>query len=277
MSRKILLIIVIFILSPLLFSELSFAHPGRTASDGCHYCRTNCDKWGVPWNQRHCHNGGTPPPPPPPSPPPPPLPDPEKKIKEKINFVKNDYDTDHWGFREKLVDDMAKQFGSKVALDRIGYFVYTTLLDIKDESGLYKVQRVIDGDTISVSINGKNETLRLIGMDTPETVDPRKPVQCFGREASTKAKEILTGKMVRLESDSTQSNRDKYQRLLRYVFLEDGTFFNKLMIGDGYAHEYTYQSNPYKYQAEFIKAEKQARENNRGLWSPDSCGGDTTK
>ncbi|MCX6766852.1 MAG: thermonuclease family protein [Candidatus Moranbacteria bacterium] len=172
---------------------------------------------------------------------------------------------------------MAKQFGSKVALDRIGYFVYTTLLDIKDESGLYKVQRVIDGDTISVSINGKNETLRLIGMDTPETVDPRKPVQCFGREASTKAKEILTGKMVRLESDSTQSNRDKYQRLLRYVFLEDGTFFNKLMIGDGYAHEYTYQSNPYKYQAEFIKAEKQARENNRGLWSPDSCGGDTTK
>jgi micrococcal nuclease len=272
MSRKILLVIALFLLSALSFFELALAHPGRTASDGCHYCRTNCDKWSVPWNQRHCHNGGTQPPPLPPS-----LPDPEKKIKEKINSVKTDYYTNHWGFREKVIDDMTKQFGSKVALDKIGYLVYMTLLDIKNESGLYKVQRVIDGDTISVSINGKNETLRLIGMDTPETVDPRKPVQCFGREASAKAKEILTGKMVRLEDDRTQSNRDKYQRLLRYVFLEDGTFFNKLMIEEGYAHEYTYQSNPYKYQAEFMEAEKQARENNRGLWSPDSCDGDTIK
>lgn len=145
------------------------------------------------------------------------------------------------------------------------------------KSELYDVVTVVDGDTIKVNINGTTETLRLIGIDTPETVDPRKPVQCFGKEASNKAKEILTGKKVRLEADSTQGERDKYNRLLRYIYLEDGTFFNKLMIEEGYAHEYTYQSNPYIYQTEFIEAENQARENNRGLWSPDKCSGNTTQ
>jgi micrococcal nuclease len=144
------------------------------------------------------------------------------------------------------------------------------------KSELCEVVNVVDGDTIKVNINGATETLRLIGIDTPETVDPRKPVQCFGKEASNKAKEILTGKKVRLEADSTQDERDKYNRLLRYVYLEDGTFFNKLMIEEGYAHEYTYQSNPYKYQTEFKEAEKNARESKKGLWG-DLCGGDTTK
>lgn len=142
---------------------------------------------------------------------------------------------------------------------------------------LYKVVKVVDGDTIDVDLNGKIERLRLIGMDTPETVDPRKVVQCFGKDASNKAKEILDGKMVSLEADSTQGERDKYDRLLRYVFLEDGTFYNKKMISDGYAHEYTYDSNPYKYQSDFIAAEKQAREAGRGLWSSETCNGDTTK
>ncbi|OGH51774.1 MAG: hypothetical protein A3G13_01840 [Candidatus Levybacteria bacterium RIFCSPLOWO2_12_FULL_37_7] len=136
---------------------------------------------------------------------------------------------------------------------------------------LYQVVHVVDGDTIQVDINGSKETIRLIGVDTPEVVDPRKPVQCFGREASNKTKEILIGKKVRLESDPTQSNRDKYQRLLRYVFLEDGTLFNKLLIEQGYAHEYTYQSNSYRYQLEFKTAEKDARENKRGLWAEDIC------
>lgn len=140
----------------------------------------------------------------------------------------------------------------------------------------FEVVSVIDGDTLKVNINGTTETLRLIGIDTPETVDPRKPVQCFGEEASKKAKETLTDKKVRLEADSTQGERDKYQRLLRYVYLEDGTSFNKLMIEEGYAHEYTYQSNPYKYQTEFIDAEKSARENKRGLWGEATCNGNTT-
>ena len=134
----------------------------------------------------------------------------------------------------------------------------------------YSVVKVVDGDTIKVDINGNIEKLRLIGLDTPETVDPRKPVQCFGVEASNKAKELLQGKKVKLENDASQGERDKYNRLLRYVYLEDGTFFNKLMIESGYGHEYTYNI-PYKYQKEFMEAETYARENNLGLWHPDVC------
>jgi micrococcal nuclease len=141
--------------------------------------------------------------------------------------------------------------------------------EIKKE--FYKVTKVIDGDTINVDVNGKSETIRLIGIDSPETVDPRKPVQCFGKEASDKAKETLTGKDVSLEIDPTQGERDKYNRLLRFVFLEDGTNFNKFMISEGYAHEYTYQSNPYKYQKEFKDAQKSAMENKKGLWADGVC------
>lgn len=134
----------------------------------------------------------------------------------------------------------------------------------------YKVAKVVDGDTIDVNIDGKTERLRMIGIDTPETVDPRKSVQCFGVEASNKAKEILLDKFITLESDPTQGEIDKYGRLLRYAFLPDGTNFGLFMISEGYAHEYTYRL-PYKYQAEFKQAEIDARENNRGLWSPDTC------
>lgn len=135
----------------------------------------------------------------------------------------------------------------------------------------YKVTKVVDGDTINVLVDGKSRPVRLIGIDTPETVDPRKPVQCFGKEASDKTKELLTGKNVALEADPTQGDTDKYNRLLRFVFLEDGTHINKLLISEGYAHEYTYQSNPYKYQAEFIQAQIQARENKKGLWADNVC------
>ena len=138
------------------------------------------------------------------------------------------------------------------------------------EEKLYSVVKVIDGDTINVNIGGITETIRLIGINTPETVDPRKPVECFGIEASNKAKELLTNKKVRLEADPTQGERDKYDRLLRYIWLEDGTFFNKKMISDGYAYEYTYDT-PYKYQAEFKQAETEARLAKRGLWADNVC------
>ncbi|MBI2621362.1 MAG: thermonuclease family protein [Candidatus Levybacteria bacterium] len=138
-----------------------------------------------------------------------------------------------------------------------------------DEAG-YRVVKIVDGDTLDVEIDGKIERLRLIGIDTPETVDPRKSVKCYGREASNKAKELLEGQFVSLESDETQGERDKYKRLLRYVFLADGTNFNLYMIAEGYAHEYTY-ANPYKYQVEFRQAEIDARENSRGLWNPQVC------
>ncbi len=133
----------------------------------------------------------------------------------------------------------------------------------------YKVVKVIDGDTVDVLIDGKVERLRLIGINTPETLDPRKPVECFGIEASNKAKELLTDKYVFLESDPSQGERDKYQRLLRYVFFENGESFNLQMIQEGFAHEYTYDL-PYKYQIQYKEAEKYARENKIGLWG-DIC------
>lgn len=148
--------------------------------------------------------------------------------------------------------------------------------EIENEDGLYKVVKVVDGDTVSVEINGEKETLRLIGIDTPETVDPRKPVQCFGKEASNKAKELLSYKRIYLEADATQGDRDKYGRMLRYVILEDGTNFNEFMVREGYAHEYTYNT-PYKYQEKFKEMERQAREAKKGLWAEDTCNGDTKK
>lgn len=139
-----------------------------------------------------------------------------------------------------------------------------------EKSVLYKVEKVVDGDTIKIYINNVLENIRLIGLDTPETVDPRKEVQCFGVEASNKAKEMLSEKNVILEKDVTQGERDKYGRLLLYVYLEDGTLFNRWMIENGYGHEYTYNI-PYKYQIEFQNAEKYARENKLGLWADNVC------
>lgn len=140
-----------------------------------------------------------------------------------------------------------------------------------EKQTLTRIVRAVDGDTFVVNIDGKDEKVRMIGIDTPEVVDPRKPVQCFGKEASNKAKEILNDTYVRLEADPTQSNRDKYGRLLRYAFLEDGTFFNEYMVKEGYAHEYTYQI-PYKHQKQFKAAQKYAREHKKGLWADGACG-----
>ena len=139
------------------------------------------------------------------------------------------------------------------------------------QTGPFSVVKVVDGDTIDVDINGTVARVRLIGINTPETVDPRKPVECFGKEASAKAREILGGKKVRLEADPSQTDSDKYARLLRYVFLEDGTNFNKLMISEGYAYEYTY-ALPYKYQKEFKQAQKTASDAGNGLWAEGACG-----
>lgn len=134
----------------------------------------------------------------------------------------------------------------------------------------YPVTRVVDGDTLDVLNGGQEVRLRLIGINTPETVDPRKPVECFGLEASARAKVLLSGRSVRVDTDSTQDHLDKYGRTLAYVTLPDGTSFNEEMIAEGYAHEYTYHY-PYKYQTEFKAAERSAREAGRGLWAPGTC------
>lgn len=126
----------------------------------------------------------------------------------------------------------------------------------------YLCTRVIDGDTIVVEMDGKHEKVRLIGVDMPETVHPSKPVEYFGKEASEFTKNMVEGKQVRLEYD--WQKRDKYGRLLAYVFLIDGTFVNAEIIKQGYGHTYTRFF--FKYLDEFRKHEREARENNRGLW-----------
>ena len=134
-------------------------------------------------------------------------------------------------------------------------------------SGTFKVTRVVDGDTIEIE---GGEKVHYIGIDTPETVDPRKPVQCFGVEASKKNKELVEGKTVRLEKDIT--DKDKYGRLLRYVWVDNLStgsgqvlFVNLELVKQGFATSYTYPPNV-KYQKEFLAAEKEAKESKRGLW-----------
>jgi micrococcal nuclease len=136
-----------------------------------------------------------------------------------------------------------------------------------------RVVAVVDGDTIKVATG---ETLRLIGVDTPETVDPRAPVQCFGREASARAHALLDGATVRLEHDPTQGRFDRYGRTLAYVWMSDGRLYNEVIIAEGYAHEYTY-AIPYRYRERFRVAEASAREAGRGLWAPTTCAGDTSR
>jgi len=139
----------------------------------------------------------------------------------------------------------------------------------------HKVVKIVDGDTIVISLNGKNETVRLIGVDTPETVDPRTTVQCFGNEASNEVKKILGAQYVRIEMDASQGERDKYGRLLAYVFaplnsIREGLLLNEYLIESGFGHEYTYNL-PYKYQKQFKAAEADARAQKKGLWADGAC------
>ncbi len=136
----------------------------------------------------------------------------------------------------------------------------------------YNVTKITDGDTIHIDMDGTDETVRFIGINTPETVDPRRSVQCFGKEASDRMKEIAKGKIVRLEYDDSQSLRDTYGRLLAYVYLEDGQMINRKMVAEGYAYEYTYLM-PYRYQGEFRDLQRLAQSAKRGLWAPDTCNG----
>ncbi len=140
-----------------------------------------------------------------------------------------------------------------------------------EEVILYDVVKVVDGDTLTIAIDGTNESVRLIGIDTPETKDPRKPVQCFGQEATNKMTELVSGKQVMLEADAVSGERDRYGRLLRYVRTPDGTFVNLELVKQGYAHEYTYSNQSYKYQAEFKQAQAYAQEHKLGLWADDAC------
>ncbi len=135
-----------------------------------------------------------------------------------------------------------------------------------------RVVRVVDGDTVDVMVEGGEDRVRLIGFDAPETHSPNEPVQCFGADATHRAEQLLAGQEVWVELDPTQGVRDRYGRLLAYLWLADGRLFNLEMISEGYAFEYTY-NRPYKYQAEFQQAERNAQARQAGLWSPQTCNG----
>jgi micrococcal nuclease len=136
---------------------------------------------------------------------------------------------------------------------------------------LYKVVRVSDGDTFVIEKDGVQEKIRLLGIDAPESRDPRKPVECFSMEASARLHELLDNQFVSLKDDPTQMDKDRYGRLLRYVYLPDGTFLNELLLKEGYAFEYTYESKPYELVDRFVAAETEAQVQGRGLWGPSGC------
>lgn len=129
----------------------------------------------------------------------------------------------------------------------------------------YQVVEVMDGDTVRVSVDRKIITVRMLGINTPETVDPRRGVECFGLEASKQTKELLTGQKIFLALNPKREVLDRYGRYLAYVYREDGLFVNGELLTEGYAREYTYGS-PYSLQKEFKVLEKKARTAKKGLW-----------
>jgi endonuclease YncB( thermonuclease family) len=127
-----------------------------------------------------------------------------------------------------------------------------------------EVQRVVDGDTFVASVNGRRERVRVIGVDTPESVDPNRPDEPFGEEASNFAKHHLDGRTVRMAGDAEP--RDRYGRMLAYVWLGDGTFWNALLAAEGYAQQLTIPPNV-TYADLFRRLVGEARRENRGLWA----------
>jgi endonuclease YncB( thermonuclease family) len=148
-----------------------------------------------------------------------------------------------------------------------GWLKNTSKTVQKSDPGLYSVNHFVDGDTIAVNMNGSVETIRMIGIDTPETHKPNTPVQCYGPEAAAYTKQLIGQSKVRLQADPLDTNRDRYGRLLRYVYLPDGRMVETQLITSGYGFAYT--QFPFEKTDEF-KADQQAAEDaKKGLWA--SC------
>lgn len=137
---------------------------------------------------------------------------------------------------------------------------------VTTQPGLYSISHYVDGDTISVSMNGTDETIRFIGIDTPETHKPNTPVQCYGPAAAayTQNRIKAAGGKVRLVSDSLSTNRDRYNRLLRYVYLTDGSNLDQELVAKGYA--FAYVSFPFTKSKDFSAAQTSAQNQKLGLW-----------
>lgn len=137
--------------------------------------------------------------------------------------------------------------------------------------GPYPVVRAVDGDTVRVDRGGEEVVVRLIGLDTPETVAPDRPVECFGPEASARTKDLVEGGEVWLEYDEASGLTDKYDRTLAFVWLDSDTMLNEVLVAEGYAEEVTY-TDGYAHQSDLRAAEARAREAGAGLWS--ACAGE---
>ncbi len=142
-----------------------------------------------------------------------------------------------------------------------------------------RVERVVDGDTIRVRARGFQTTVRLIGIDTPETRKPQTPVQCYGPEASAEAARLMpVGAAVTLRTDPTQDRRDRFGRLLAYVYRGDGAGADSVtrsLVEGGFAKVFVFDERaPFTYREQFEDLEVQARRADRGLWGPP-CDGDT--
>jgi micrococcal nuclease len=139
------------------------------------------------------------------------------------------------------------------------------------------VERVVDGDTVRVRSRGFDDTVRLVGIDTPETRHPQRGVECFGPEATAAARRQLPeGRTVRLETDPTQATRDRYGRLLAHVYLgsrRGADSVNRALVASGHARVYVYRGVRFTHAAAFEAAERSARAAGRGLWGPPCRGG----
>lgn len=134
-----------------------------------------------------------------------------------------------------------------------------------NQPGLYSIDHFVDGDTIAVKMDGKVEKVRFVGVDTPETHKPNTPVQCYGPAAAAFTKNLIGSQKVRLVSDELSTDRDRYKRLLRYVYLPDGTLVNERLIQGGYGFYYPYF--PFTKSVQFNADEQQAIAGNKGLWA----------
>ncbi len=157
-------------------------------------------------------------------------------------------------------------------LAEAGSYVATTTeqaatVAVADEGAYYAVVKVIDGDTITVDMGRKTETIRFIGVDSPETGTEG---ECYAAESTNEVKKLLSGRKVRLELDQSQGERDRYGRLLAYVHREDGLHVNGFVVKEGLAREYTY-NKPYRYQKEFKVAETAAKSGGIGIWNTEAC------
>jgi len=176
---------------------------------------------------------------------------------------------------------MSRLLGSRKRRLLLAVFIVTIFLVVATQSGwlagpgktaeinqpgLYVIDHYVDGDTITVNMNGNIETIRFIGVDTPETHRPNTPVQCYGPEAAAYTQSQISrfGK-VRLQADPLDTNRDVYGRLLRYIYLPDGTLMEDQLLKNGYG--FAYLDFPFSRKEQFAADQKIAQEAKVGLWA----------